>query len=104
MKSDIKALVLFGFCMATMAVVGAAASGEIPVVEGDLDLSNVDIIVNKGDWAGNRSRDLLRVTGTLTVDLAQIETDLDTQHFKFQVRNGNTLRYQSTRGFVISVR
>lgn len=84
--------------------VGAAASGEIPGVEGDLDLSNVDIIVNKGDWAGNRSRDLLRVTGTLTVDLAQIETDLDTQHFKFQVRNGNTLRYQSTRGFVISVR
>ena len=83
---------------------GGNSTDWVPVVDGDLDLSGVGVVVKQGSWTGNRSRDLLRVTGTLTVDLAQIETDLDTQHFKFQVRNGNTLRYQSTRGFVISVR
>lgn len=83
---------------------GGNSTDWVPVVDGDLDLSGVGVVVKQGSWTGNRSRDLLRVTGTLTVDLAQIETDLDTQHFKFQVRNGNTLRYQSTRGLVISLR
>ena len=82
--------------------VGAAAD-EVPVVEGDLDLTDVDVIVNQGSWIGNRGRDLLRVTGTLTVDLAKIATDLDMQHHKFEVTNGNTLRYSSTRGFMVII-
>ena len=83
---------------------GGNSTTWVPVVNGDLDLTGVDVIVNQGSWAGNRSRDLLCVTGTLTVDLAQIATDLDTKHFKFEVKNGNTLCYSSTRGFVVSIR
>ena len=83
---------------------GGNSTTWVPVVNGDLDLSNVDIIVNKGDWAGNRSRDILRVTGSLTLDLSKITTDLDTQHYKFEVKNGNTLRYSSTHGFVVTIR
>ena len=84
--------------------VGAAEDGGVPVVEGDLDLSDVDVIIRQGAWTGNRSRDLLRVTGTLTLDVAKIATDLDAEHFKFEVRDGNTLRYSSTRGFTIIIK
>lgn len=95
----------------TLKLDASSEGDDVPVVTGDFDLTGLNLYVTKGETytPSKTTRELLRVTGTLTgFDKNSVGTDIDAADWSFRlVKNidGSTsIVHQCRKGFAVIFR
>ena len=95
----------------TLKLDASNEGGNVPVVNGSLDLTGVNVYVSQGTYVPSKTtpRELLRVTGTLTgFNRGNVGTDIVEQGWAFRaVDNGDgtkSIVHQKRAGFAVIIR